>query len=157
MQPDQIFNCDKKDIIISCIKVNSRGIVSTSRFRKRHYVYSSSNHKLAIILKTISATGTVLLLFLVLSGSYQSVKWYTDFGDKEATFSVQANAIMDIELGKVYIKDHFNTYTAPVIASGRGYQLLIIDSYKLNILWKLMQYCLDYNIWLLYLLLHLMY
>ena len=109
--------------------------------RRCHYACGNSNRESATALETISAAGTVLPPFFVLSGAWHSAGWYTDLVDEEASFAVQANATMDIELGIAYIANHFDWHTAAATAGGRGYRMLIVDGHKSHISWQVVQYC----------------
>ena len=150
IQPSQLFNCDEKGIIMGRATAHTKGIVdATAGRRRRHYARGNSNRESATALKTISAAGTVLPPFFVLNGARHSVGWYTDLAEEEATFAVQANATMDIELGMAYMADHFDKYSATVASGSRGYRMLIVDGHKSHMSWQVVQYCLDHRIRLL--------
>ena len=134
----QLFNCDEKGIIMGRT-ARTKGIVSAGGLRRRHYARGNSNRESATALETISAAGAVLPPFYVLNGVRYSAGWYADheLSEEEATYAVQANATMDVELGMAYMSDHFDKYTVAVIGGvGRGYRMLIVDGHKSHISWQ---------------------
>ncbi|KAI5780589.1 hypothetical protein DFH27DRAFT_488597, partial [Peziza echinospora] len=56
------------------------------------------NRESSTALETISAAGAVLPPFYILNGAPHSAGWYADheLSEEEATYAVQANAIMDV-------------------------------------------------------------
>ncbi|KAI5811075.1 hypothetical protein DFH27DRAFT_605184 [Peziza echinospora] len=92
--PPQLFNCDEKGITMG-------------RTARGHNVRGNSNRESATALETTSAAGNVLPPFW----------WYTDLPEEEASFAVQANATMDVELGIAYMADHLDKHTAAAAAT----------------------------------------
>ena len=98
-------------------------------------------------METISAAGTVLLPFFVFNSTQHSAGWYTDPIEDEASFVIQANAIMDVELGIAYTAEDVVRHTvAAAAAAGRGYHMLVVNGHKSHLSWQVVQYCLYYHI-----------
>ena len=140
IQPSQLFNCDEKGIIIGHTTAHMKGIVNnTADCHRRNYGRGNSNRESAIALETILAASTVLLPFFVLNGARHSTGWYTDLAEEEATFRVQANATIDIDLGMAYMADHFDKHSVVVAATAaageRGYRILIVNGHRSHMSW----------------------
>ncbi|KAI5781315.1 hypothetical protein DFH27DRAFT_529308 [Peziza echinospora] len=106
ISPAQIFNCIEKDIIL-IHTVRTKGIVSGDCPRRHNYARGISNWESGTALETLYATGTVLQPLFVLKGDRYSAGWYTELAEDEASFTVQANATMEMELVIVYIANRF--------------------------------------------------
>ena len=95
---------------MGCTAVQRKRIVTTRGLRKLHYARGSRHCKFATTLETISAMGTVVPLFFLLSDAHHIVGWYTNLPNDEASFAVQANTTMDIKLVLANIEEHLDKH-----------------------------------------------
>ena len=125
----------------------------------RAIAMTEGSREFCSVLETVNATGVVIPPFIVWQGRTHRQSYYSESGIKmEATFAVSESGYMDDELGLEYIKKHFDPYTrdatfksekAEDAKYGGPARCLIVDGHSSHIAWKVVQYALDNNIYVI--------
>lgn len=141
VQPDDIWNCNEKGIIMGRNQIRTVAIVRASTKKGTVAMMTEASREFCTVLDTISAAGRVIPPFIVWKGKTHRDTYYKDEGEQDATFAVSDSGYMDDELGFLYISKHFEPHTR----TGRP-RILIVDGHSSHICWPVIQHALDHDI-----------
>ena len=127
-------------------------VVTTSDGRGRAQLVQPGNREWATIIQAVSATGWILLPFIILAAQYHQVSWHQEC-ELPSTWRIRLtdNGWTNNETGLDFIK-YFNQYTLNR-TQGR-YRLLILDGYESHHSTEFELYCKTHNIITLCMLAH---
>ena len=97
VQPQDLWNCDEKGIIMGRNQIRSVAIVR--RATKEAKMVMDGSREFCSVLDTINAAGYVIPPFIVWGGKTHRDSYYQKDDAREATFAVSDSGYMDDELG----------------------------------------------------------
>jgi hypothetical protein len=150
---NDIYNFDETGFMMGTIF--SGMVVTTSDGRGRAQLVQPGNREWATIIQAVSATGWILLPFIILAAQYHQVSWYQPY-ELPSIWRIRLtdNGWTNNEAGFDFIK-HFNQYTLNR-TQGR-YRLLILDGYESHHSTEFELYYKTHNIITFYMLTHSSY
>ena len=135
---------------------NTTRTMAIVRAGGRSIAMTEGSREFCSILETVSATGVVILPFIVWQGKSHMESFYSRSlaTIPKATYAVSDSGYMDDELGLEYIKQHFEPLTRrnEIKAENAGEigdsapRCLIVDGHSSHIAWKVVKYALDHGI-----------
>ncbi|KJZ75905.1 hypothetical protein HIM_04729 [Hirsutella minnesotensis 3608] len=137
---DDIWNMDETGFQIG---VGKDQMVVTKR-RRAHYFSLPTNRESATAVEAISATGRVIPVFLILSGTMHMANWYRlEELDKDTVIGTSPTGYSNDELSMAWIQ-HFEAYTKKGAVGSK--RLLLMDGYGSHCTREFIQYCDDSSI-----------
>ena len=147
VQPEDIWNCDEKGIIMGRNRIRTVAIVRAST-KKGAVAMTEGSREFCTVLETVSAAGRVIPPFIVWGSKTHRDTYYKEkdlapderLGD--ATFAVSDSGYMDDELGYYHISKHFERHTQRPEKRPR---ILIVDGHSSHICWPVIQHALNHD------------
>ena len=170
IEPQNLWNCDEKGIIMGLAVGRQKAIVRSSARQK--VAVTDGNREFCSVLESVNAIGEVIPPFVVWANKVHCVGFYGD-DSRPATFSRSPSGYMDDELGFDFISKHFDHYTTPIPSidltmadttetrdttsttpgpsriappGDTSYRMLIVDGHSSHIAWPVVEYALDHRI-----------
>ena len=91
-----------------------RTVAIVHQTNKRPIMMSEGNQEFCSVLSNVSATGKVILPFIVWVGKTHWESYYKKGYDRDATCVVSDSGYMDDKLGMLYISQHFEPHTRAI-------------------------------------------
>ena len=136
---EDVWNFDETGFRIGVGK--SQWIITRDLTRKS-FLASDNNRKTVTCIETVSGSGSVIPVFLILPGVIHQARWYEEVEDGTA-IALSDSGYANDEISFEYIK-HFETHTRRG-ASG-NWRLLICDGYASHSTKEFIDYCEEHRI-----------
>jgi len=145
IQPEDIFNMDKKGFIIG---MSSKAKVICRTGRRPTRVTQDGTREILTVIECCCAALYVLPSFVIFKGAAHYMGWHTETSDTEAKFAYSPNGWTNDKLGLEWMR-HLDKHTRDWQGDNGRPCLLILDGHHLHINLEFCQYAIDNNIELL--------
>ncbi|OAQ99520.1 hypothetical protein LLEC1_05927, partial [Akanthomyces lecanii] len=137
--PEDTWNMDESGFRIG---VGKDQLIITKRHHK-HYFSSPENRESATVIEAISAGGSFIPAFVILSGKQHMARWYSKGLDGKMKISVTSTGYTNDEITFNWL-EHFEEHTKKQQVG--AWRLLILDGHGSHHTIEFIQYCRDHGI-----------